>query len=456
MLCSLTLRTEDRDAQDLGFLLHKHPDRVHEAELSFGTARVFYPVATERECTATLWVDVDPDKLAELKGFRRDAFSLAGHVNDRRWAASSLLSVALRTVYSTAMAGTLVSDPELPAQVLDLEATVAAVPASLAEARAMIEPLGWAVTASGDEAAPSITLRGRSTVQALLNQLYVLIPVLDGAKHYWVNEAEVDKLVERAGEWLADHPRREEILRRYLAGQGSYIRAARERLDAVDAASGAVEAQPVVETPPTPLRQLRLERVLAEVRRLRPRVVVDVGCGEGALLKPLLADPRIARVIGTDVSPAELARAEKRLRMDRMPERQAERLELLQSSITYADDRIAGADVVVMMEVIEHIDAHRLPAVEANLFGAARPDFVVLTTPNREYNALYPGLEPGALRHPDHRFELTRSELGAWVADVCERYGYVADLGEIGEADPTHGAPTQMVVLSRTFTEESR
>lgn len=454
------------DARDLGYLLHKHPDRVHEQKLAFGTARVFYPEADHDSCTAALWVEVDPVKLSQLSSFRRDSFSLSGYINDRKWAASSLLAVALRRVFSTAMAGTLTSRPALPRQEFALEATIAAVPAAQHEIAALFEPLGWEVRCdsepdTADTLTPQVTLRGRSTVQALLNQLYVLIPVLDGGKHYWVDESEIAKLLDRAGTWLGTHPQRETIMRRYLAEQRSYVRTARTRLDARaterseaaapqgegTGAPGSDDEHPT----PAPLRARRLAAVLDEVRRLRPRTAVDLGCGEGALLGPLLDDPRIARVLGTDVSPDELERARRRLGLDRMPARKADRLELFQSSLGYVDDRIARVDVAVLMEVIEHLDPADLTTAEATVFRHAAPDHVVVTTPNSDYNVLYPELD--GLRHPDHRFELTRAGFTTWAERICAEHGYVVDFHGVGDAHPDVGPPTQMAVFSRRFDD---
>ena len=91
-----------------------------------------------------------------------------------------------------------------------------------------------------------------------------------------------------------------------------------------------------------------------------------------------------------------------------MSERQAERVELFQGALTYEDERYAGYDAAVLMEVVEHVDPPRLAALERVVFGAARPGAVVVTTPNSEYNELYAGLV--GMRHPDHRFEWTRAE----------------------------------------------
>lgn len=444
-------------ARDLGFILRKHPDRVHEAELKFGVARVFFPTATDAECTAALWVDIDRDELLKLKQYRADTFNLTGYINDRQWAASSLLTVALKSVFSTAMVMEKISPyDETPS---DLTATVAAVPGTEEEIRALFEPLGWKVTCdffnniAGQKFSPTVTLTGRATVRDLLNHLYILLPVLDGGKHYWVDDREIDKLAARAQDWLPEHPKREKILKRYLADQKGLVNEAVVKLageaGAIKQASGDQTAKP--------LNRQRQERVLREVFSLRPRSVVDIGCGSGVLLGPMLENPRIAHIVGTDVSVGELRKAHKALNLDRMPERQAARVELFQSSVTYADERIANMDVAILMEVIEHVDADRLPALENNVFGLARPQYVIVTTPNRDYNACYPNLAPGQFRHLDHRFEFSRAEFRQWAKVVADRFGYLVDFDGIGDVHETYGQPTQMAVFSLDFTaaEES-
>jgi len=99
----LTLTTTHRPATDLGYLLMKNPANVHAAELAFGSATVFFPEASEERCTAALAVEVDPVALVRGKG--RSEGLIDQYVNDRPYAASSLLSVALGRVFGTAMSG---------------------------------------------------------------------------------------------------------------------------------------------------------------------------------------------------------------------------------------------------------------------------------------------------------------------------------------------------------------
>jgi hypothetical protein len=122
---------------------------------------------------------------------------------------------------------------------------------------------------------------------------------------------------------------------------------------------------------------------------------------------------------------------------------------LLQGALTYRDRRLAGYDAAVLMEVIEHVDPDRLGALEQAVFAEAAPGTVVVTTPNADHNVLYPGLEAGTMRHPDHRFEWGRAQFRAWAGGVAQRHGYQVRFEPVGADDPDAGPPTQLAVLSR-------
>jgi 3' terminal RNA ribose 2'-O-methyltransferase Hen1 len=302
-----------------------------------------------------------------------------------------------------------------------------------------------------------LRLSGVMRLADALNHLYVLLPVLDDAKHYWVSSDEVDKLIRAGAGWLSTHPDRELITRRYLAHQRDLVSTAVGRLAETDdteaeALDNAVPAEP--ETPETPERTVplvehRKTAVLAAIKSANAKRVVDVGCGEGALLRLLAADASFTEVVGTDVSHRALETASKRLQLDRMGDRQRERISLFQSSVVYRDARLAGYDALVLMEVIEHVDLTRLGALEVSVFGSARPGTVVVTTPNAEHNVRYDGLAAGTRRHPDHRFEWTRAEFAAWADRVASTYAFDVRLSPIGVDDPEVGPPTQMAVFTR-------
>lgn len=486
MLLSLTSTTTD--ATDLGFVLHKHPERVRSVDVGFGRAHVWYPEATTERCTATLFVEVDPVALSRKPGGTRKsggAATLEPYVNDRPYAASSMLSVALGRLFGSALAGNCASRPELVDRALTLEIELPVVPVRGGEAvvRRLFEPLGWAVDCHAlplDEAFPrwgasryvSVTLAGDHTVQRALQHLFVLLPVLDDKKHYWIGDDEVDKLLRRGGDWLPTHPEAEFITRRYLRFGGLAREAlvrlaeANEDSDERDESNDAAEAE--VERPLS-LNDARTEAVLTAVTDAGGGRVVDLGCGEGRLLARLVATPTVAEVTGVDVSVRALERAAKRLRVDDMSERRRESANLIQGALTYDDARLRGFDVATVVEVVEHIDLERLDTFEQVLFERVAPPTIVLTTPNREYNVHFERLRAdkgdadkgdgdkggadrgGAhdLRHGDHRFEWTRAEFAAWVAGVTDRRGYRATISGIGPEDPDTGPPTQMAVFTR-------
>lgn len=417
----LTLTTDHRPATDLGYLLHKHPGRMQSFDLSAGRAHVFYPEANDERCTACLLLEIDPVGLTRGIG-RNQNGPLGQYVNDRPYAASSFLSVAIAQVLGSALKGQCKARPELTETSIPLCARIDVLPVRGGEQflRRIFEPLGYEIEATSgplDERFPdwgsspyfSVTLRATKRVSELLRHLYVLIPVFDNRKHYYVGEDELEKLLTFGADWLAAHPEKEEIARRYLRFRSSLYREALARLVAaeevadedVERSQGAGEDE--LEEPLS-LNEQRLGAVLAALRGCGARRVLDLGCGEGRLLRMLMQDRQFEEIVGMDVAIAALEAARARLKLERLPEREAQRVRLIHGSLMYRDRRLEGFDAASVVEVIEHLDPPRLAAFERVLFEFARPRAIVLTTPNREYNVKWPTLPAGRLRHPDHRF----------------------------------------------------
>ena len=468
---------ESLPATDLGYLLHKHPDRAQSFDLPVGRAHVFYPEASAQRCTAALLLEVDP--IALVRGHRfatsgAEAFSLAQYVNDRPYAASSMLAVAIGNVYRTALAGRCDHRPELPDRPLALQIHIPALPCRGGGqvAERVFAPLGWQVSAVpvpldeeldwGPSRYVDLTLTGELRLADALNQLYVLLPVLDDAKHYWVSPDEVDKLVRAGAGWLAGHPERELILQRYLRRRRTLITTATERLteldDQLDDAAGDPSVNQLDDETTPPIRvslaQQRVDAVLAALRSVGAASVVDLGCGEGKLLRALLDDPAYRRILGVDVSHRSLEIAARRLRLEQLPDRARERLTLRQSALTYRDATLTGFDAAVLMEVIEHVDPTRLNALERSVFGSTQPRAVVVTTPNVEYNVRFE-LADGATRHPDHRFEWTRAQFQHWADQVATTHGYDVRFEPVGPHDVDLGSPTQMAIFTRNETSNA-
>lgn len=458
----LTISTTHRPARDLGYLLHKNPDRRQSFDLPFGQAHVFYPQADEERCTAALLLDIDPVGLVRGSIATRTLFQ---YVNDRPYVASSFLSVAISRVFGTALGGRSKERPQLAERPIPLEARLAALPCPGGEAhlKRLFEPLGYRIEASGhplDPAFPewgsssclTVGLQNEIRLSELLSHLYVLIPVLDGEKHYWIGQSEVEKLLRKGKKWLASHPEREYIARRYLKYQPSMARQALERLASEEAAPDPQELDRDEEQVEAPLSlaEQRMRAVVEQLKASGAKSVADLGCGEGNLLRRLLRIKQFERITGLDVSLQTLERAAQRLKLERLSPRQRQRIELLHGALTYCDARLQGFDAAAAVEVVEHIDPPRLSAFEHSLFAVCRPRLIVLTTPNREYNVRFETLAAGKMRHSDHRFEWTRQEFRDWAEKAGGEYGYQVRFEPVGPQDEQLGPPTQMALFERS------
>ena len=451
---------------DLGYLLHKNPARSHSFDLPFGAAHVFYPDLAADHSAACLLLDIDPIGLVRGHAHAGEG-ALDQYVNDRPYVSSSFLSVALARIFGTAMGGRSKERQELADAPLDWTALLAPAPCRPGEPflRGLFEPLGYTVETTRhplDERFPewgegfhySIRLRGRQRLQDLLAHLYVLVPVLDAEKHYWVGDDEVEKLLRQGEGWLAAHPQKEAIAARYLRFDRHLTRDALARLadeDALDpeAVEEARAGEELAIEAPLRLWEQRIGAVLSALRAVDAKTVVDLGCGEGKLLAPLLQDRSFTRLVGMDVSWRSIETARRRLRLAQMPEAQRQRIELLHGSLMYRDQRLEGFDAATVIEVIEHLDPPRLAAFERVLFDCARPKTAIVTTPNSEYNGKFASLPSGRFRHKHHRFEWTRPEFSAWATSLAARFGYAVRFLPIGPEDAAVGAPTQMGVFTR-------
>ncbi|MEP3893205.1 MAG: 3' terminal RNA ribose 2'-O-methyltransferase Hen1 [Litorimonas sp.] len=443
-------------ARDLGFLLHKHPDHVHTKKTSAGDATIFYPEISEERTTAVMHLEVDPVGLVRGKNQQSDGV-LAQYVNDRPYVANSFLSVAMGRSFAQTMAGKSKDRQELADQPLDFEIRV--LPVALAGDRELLaslfEPLGYTILSPetvDDQMVIDLRLSACLRLVDILNHLHVLIPVMDNFKHYFVAQEEIDKLLAKGEGWLADHPAKELITRRALKHRRSLANMALARLEessVVDDDEETPKLKPEEQLEkPLRLHDIRLDTVADVMRQRNVKSVLDLGCGEGKLIARLIKERGIDRIVGVDPSVRTLEAAHRKLRLHQAGDAMSERVALQMGSLTYGDRRWKGFDAATLVEVIEHIEPHRLSALVMSLFADARPNMVVMTTPNREYNVLFEMMKPNQLRHPDHRFEWTRTEFEGWANEVAAQHGYTAEFAPLGPVDETHGGPSQMA----TFT----
>ena len=464
MLLSIT--NQKTPATDLGYLLHKNPSRCQEIGLNFGKAYVFYPEAAANRCTASLLLDIDPVGMVRGKADNITSGPLDQYVNDRPYVASSFLSVAISKVFGSAMQGKCKDKPELVSKALPLKVQLSVLPCRGGKdfLNNLFEPLGYRVNAKsymldnvfkvwGDSVYYTVELKKETTLKELLTHLYVLIPVLDNHKHYYVGEAELENLLAKGNRWLAEHPQKEIIAKRYLKHRISLARQALARL--MDHQTGDRPVIPASEDlevsleKPISLNEQRIKAVLAKIKDSGAESVIDLGCGEGKLIRDLIKDKSIKRIAGMDVSIRSLEKAHRRIGLDRLPSGIKAKISLFHGSLMYKDKRFNGFDAAVVMEVVEHLDPPRLEAFEKVLFQHAKPKAIIITTPNREYNTLWDNLPQGAMRHGDHRFEWTREEFGEWAQRLAEQYEYSVAFYAIGPEALSFGSPTQMGVFKR-------
>lgn len=464
----LTLKTTRYPATDLGYLLHKNPAKCHTFDLSMGNAHVFFPETDSNLCCAALLLDVDPIALVKKKGHSDDNFVLGQYVNDRPYVASSFLSIAIAKAFNHSLKGICKEKPELLSEPWPFEACIAALPCQSKTGKDLIkdllEPLGYQLTIDeyplnkmnpewGNAQSYTVTLKKTCFLKDLLSHLYVLIPVLDNQKHYWVTEDEIEKLLRHGEGWLSDHPSKDLIVSRYLKRQRDLTDEALARLHQEEAQTDTIERVHANEEEKLErdlsLHLQRMQAVLNVLKEHQVNSVVDLGCGEGILIKTLLRDPSFSQILGVDVSYKQLERAKQKLNLDLIPPLQRKRVDLIQGSLNYTDKRIKGFDAAALIEVIEHLDVSRLSTLEYVVFGDARPKLVIITTPNAEYNAKFEELPTGAFRHKDHRFEWTRKEFQTWAETIANRYAYTVSFQSIGPVDEHLGGPTQMGIFTK-------
>jgi len=470
----LTITYAGENAADLGYLLHKNPSRPQTAEFNFGKVHVFYPEIGANRCTAALLLDMDPLDLARGKQGSTGS-GLFDYVNDRPYVSSSFMSTAISRVFGTAMSGHCEKNQALADSALELSATLVMLPCrgDTGMLEKVFAPLDYEVKWEGglldgrfpewgDSCYVNLTINGKVRLQDLLRHIYVLIPVFDYRKHYWINDKEVDKLLAHGSGWLENHPEKNFITRRYFTKLGHFTKQALKRLNRLDNGEGGSES-PVTEgeseeeLPRVKIPRLndqRLSAVLGELKNSGAKSVLDMGCGEGRLLQLIMKERNFTAIAGTDVSTIALIRAADNLKLDRMAKNGKERVTLFQSSLCYRDKRFKNYDAVSIVEVIEHLDENRLPSFEAVVFADAAPTTIIVTTPNFDYNVNYTGLRENKFRHGDHRFEWNRVQFRAWADSVSARNDYSVRYEDIGEQDENQNTPTQMAIFRKNAPQK--
>lgn len=461
----LTITTENERAEELSYLLHKSPDKLQSFDITGGKAHVFYPEYTKTKCSVSLLLEIDTIELIRNIRLPDNGFMLKNYINDRPYVASSFTSHSIATVFSSAMNGKCSLKPELIEVEMSFEVNISLLKIKGGNSEwinRIFVPLGYEVEYKrhvlnenfpkwGESNYYSLKLKNKLTLQKLLSQLYVLLPVFDYEKHYFISTNEIDKLLEKGRDWLITHPEKEMITKRYLNNLKKYYNPALERLkddNEEDIYQEDLEKLNEAEIEKKlSLNKQRLKAVFDKVKDSGFNSIMDLGCGEGKLLKMLLKDSKFSKITGMDVSFSELQKAKDNLYYDNLSDKQKERINLFQGSLIYKDERLKNHQIATVIEVIEHIELDMLRSFEKILFSYLEPQMIVITTPNSEYNKKYEKLSQESFRHHDHRFEWNRKEFLEWLNYIKDKYNYGFEVFEIGDIDKELGSPTQMAVL---------
>jgi len=443
----LTIQASGDNVKAISFLLSKNPNNLYERNHKEHLVRLFYSKFTETELEVTIFVTPDPIELVKNKS---NSYDITHYINDREFAVSSIFCSFIRSALGTALNGqpkeehTEWVDHPFP---FNFEFGPVASTLSDDELIDLFEPIGYEVTITRPKieysfrvkdksSARYVSLNGHKTLQEGLRHLFVLIPVIDNYKHYFIDEKEIEKL-ERYGEgWLEQHPLRDLIYRQALRFKEIY--------SLVENSGG--EERKLESVKRIGLNELRYERIVDTVSRMKPRTVVDFGSGEGKLSERLGFVEGVKEILSVEPSESETLKAVNRFNKVKNKDEFVVP-EILWGSLFYYDERLKDKDVIILCEVIEHIDEYRLPKAMDTILHDYQPGALIITTPNREYNEVYEMKEH--LRHNDHRFEWTRAEFRQWCSERNHNSDYELHFEGIGEEHETQGFPTQMCVFKR-------
>ncbi|MGI2326725.1 3' terminal RNA ribose 2'-O-methyltransferase Hen1 [Planococcus sp. YIM B11945] len=448
----LTIRASGDNVKAVSYLLSKNPNNLYERNHKGHLVRLFYSKFTDEEMEVTIFVTPDPIELIQNKS---NSFDITHYINDREFAVSSIFCSFIRSALGTALNGQPKEEYAewVPYQFpFTIEFGPVASALSDRQLKDLFEPMGYEVGIARPDihysfdlkeksSVRTLTLNGKQTLQNSLRHLFVLIPVIDNYKHYYIDEKEIEKL-ERYGEgWLENHPLRDLIYRQALRFKEVY---------------SLVESSNEEEKKAEPLRkarlnELRYDKIVEMAKQLSPTSIVDFGSGEGKLAVQLGFLNGVRKVLAVEPSQTATAKAIKRFEKVRDQANFIEP-ETLWGSLYYFDERLKGKDLMILCEVIEHIDEERLPKAFDTILNSYAPTSLIVTTPNREYNEIYD--MDDHFRHDDHRFEWTRQEFRDWCTARNHHGHYELEFMGIGEEDLQQGFPTQMCVFKRKVNEQ--
>ncbi|MBM4761305.1 3' terminal RNA ribose 2'-O-methyltransferase Hen1 [Bacillus sp. B15-48] len=448
----LRIKAKGEGAENLSYLLAKNPNNLYDRDEKFFRVRFVFPTFGEKESEALIFVT--PDSV-ELVRNSPNTYDITQYINDREFVVSSLFCTSIRKALGTALNGKPKEEYlEWVDHKFDLEIGFGPIASQISDEglRELFLPLGYSLEIERGQTDYSfdlkqrssvrfLTLKGNVTVQNALRHLFILIPVIDNYKHYFIDDREIDKL-ERYGEgWLEKHPLRDYIIKQSLRFS-DVIQKAEQSLPIKSDHEKNKVSQKNQTIPKVRLNQLRYEAIVEKISSLPLKQrIVDLGSGEGKLSVRLGTIKGVKEILA--VEPSESAQLKAMERFEKAGKHGDYLLPTpIMGSLFYYDERLLNADVIILCEVIEHIDEHRLQGIMKMILGEYEPKALIVTTPNQEYNAVYDLNEN--MRHLDHRFEWTRSEFKSKCEEWIQNFPYTTKFEGIGQEHEEFGHPTQM------------
>lgn len=455
----LTIKAIGENSRVISYLLSKNPSNLYDRDEKGSRVRLVYTAFTEEETELLIYVTPDP---VELVRNSPNTFDITQYINDREFAVSSLFCSYIKSALATALNGKPKDDfIKWVDYKFDLILGFGPVASDLPDAviESIFTPIGYEVKIErgitdysfklkSRSSARYINLTGRQTLQNAIRHLFILIPVLDNYKHYYMDKSEVDKLERYGTGWLDDHPMRDLIIKRALKFKELISEVASPKKE--DLLQG--DSEPVEESEiKVRLNEQRYQTIVDIVTKLpQKETVVDFGSGEGKLSVRLGFIPGVKEVLAVEPSQVSQLRAIRKIDKVRSSEGFVAPTQVW-GSLFYFDTRLCDKDVMILSEVIEHIDEYRLAPIIETVFAQYSPKTLIINTPNYEYNVVFEMKDN--LRHSDHRFEWTREQFSLWCKELGARYNYSVNIGGIGEEDTDHGFPTQIAIFSKTGGE---
>ncbi|WP_141431100.1 3' terminal RNA ribose 2'-O-methyltransferase Hen1 [Bacillus sp. 03113] len=450
----LSVKAVGDGAKILSYLIAKNPYNLYDRDEKSNRVRLVYTVFDEKEVEVVIFVTPDP---VELVRNSANAFDITQYINDREFAVSSLFCTNIRKALGTALNGKPKEEyQKWVNHPFELHMNFGPVASHLSDENIveLLHPLGYIVEIERGETNYSfelkqrsssrfIHLKGQQTIQQALRHLFILIPVIDNYKHYFIDEHEIEKLVRYGEGWLDSHPLREYIIKQSLRFS--------ELINQFPSLAKKDDEEEHSSAPKVRLNELRYQAVVEKIKSLSQRAsIVDFGSGEGKLSVRLSNIPDVKEVLAVEPSETAQLRAIQRFEKASYNQTHVSPTPIL-GSLFYYDERLLNKDVMILCEVIEHIDEYRLPNIMKTIFREYQPKTLIVTTPNREYNEVYAMDE--IVRHSDHRFEWTRQEFKSkcetWIKNVL----YSMEFEGIGLEHEEYGHPTQMCTFVRKEVE---